>query len=233
MLTNATVFLVDDDADVRRSLSVVLQDSGSTIEEFESGAQFIADYVPCGGGCVLMDILMPDVSGLDVLDRIAHEPRANPVIMMTGQANVPMATRALESGAFAFIEKPFSRDVLIDRIRNAVEYDLGARRSHDRHDALQQRFLPLTPREWEVLDLVVAGRLTKQIAVQLGISQRTVETHRGNIMTKLRTDTLAELVAIAIENRNSCNDRHGAGVAPRFSPQRPWRCLDRETRPSR
>ncbi len=200
-MTNATIYVVDDDCNVRRSLITMLRASDYETEDFASGASFLADYCGHRGGCILMDIVMPDINGLDVLDELTEMPRWNPIIMMTGQADVPMATRA------GGVRLPSSRnhfDVtsLIRRIQTAVEYDSKIRKQYDRKTDLVQHFGPLTRRELEVLDLVVTGKLTKQIAYQLGISQRTVETHRGNIMTKVGADRW-HLVALTVEVRTA------------------------------
>lgn len=141
--------------------------------------------------------------------------------MMTGQADVPMATRALESGAFSFIEKPFRRDELIQRIDVAIEHDVRKRQALEYSFELVKRFQPLAPRDREILNLVVQGRLTKQIAYQLGISQRTVETHRSNMMAKVGADSLAQLVAMMVEVRLvESQSRSRSGIN---SEKRLWR----------
>ena len=153
MSANAVIYVVDDDDNVRHILTTMLRASGYEVEEFGFGAEFLSTYDGRRLGCILMDIVMPDVNGLDVLDELTRLPRSNPIIMMTGQADVPMATRALESGAFSFIEKPFRRDELIQRIDVAIDHDVRTRQALEYSSELVDRFRPLSPREREILEL--------------------------------------------------------------------------------
>ncbi|HPT51229.1 MAG TPA: response regulator [Accumulibacter sp.] len=197
-LTDLTVCVVDDDVQVRRLLIEVLASIGLTIDEYRSGEDFIRRWRSGHTGCVLLDVRMPRVTGPEVHDWLREQNPDIPVIFISGYADVPTAVRAMRLGAFDFLEKPFNVQQLIERVHAAL------RLADDRRrcglpvvgSADWQRLL--TPREQDVLDAIVGGKRNKSIASDLGISERTVETHRAHIMTKAGAGTVAELVGMVI-----------------------------------
>lgn len=194
--THRTVCIVDDDAQVRRFLGEVLSSVGLIYEEFASGEEFMRRWQVAGTGCVLLDIRMPRVTGPEVHDFIRQRAPEMPVIFLSGYADVPTAVRAMKLGAFDFIEKPFNVQHLIERVNRALSV---RPRTAPAGDA---RWLAgLTARELEVLNAIVAGKRNKVIAGELGISDRTVETHRANIMAKAQVGNVAELVAAVLASR--------------------------------
>jgi FixJ family two-component response regulator len=219
MEAEATVFVVDDDADLRRSVRWLLKTSGLNVETFSSAERFLEEYDPDAPGCVLVDLRMPGMSGLDLQRRIRDNDWPAPVIIVTGHADVPTAVRALEEGAAAFIEKPFSRRQLMDRIQLAIDQDALARRQRSQRDEIMTRLAHLTARQREVMSLVVAGNTTKAIAARIGASARTVEVHRKQVMAKMQVESLAELVALAVRHGLCDSDHHGAGSTRSRSPE--------------
>jgi FixJ family two-component response regulator len=191
-----TVVIVDDDAQVRRFLAEVFGSVGLAIEQFEAGDDFIRRWNPTPPACVLLDIRMPRVTGPEVHDWLRARHPYVPVIFLTGFADVPTAVRAMRLGAFDFLEKPFNVQHLIERTHEALRH--CAQRTTAAGAGAGAWLAGLTPREREVLDSIVAGRRNKAIATDLGISERTVETHRANIMQKSGTRSVAELVALAL-----------------------------------
>ena len=194
-----TVYVVDDDQAVRDSLRWLIESVGLTVETFDSAQAFLArcEKGPLRG-CLVADVRLPGVSGLDLQDRLRQQGLYIPTIVITGHGDVPVAVRAMKAGALDFIEKPFSDQTLLDRIREAIGQDQRYRELADQRDELVDRFHHLTPREREVMALVVAGRLNKQIAAELGLSHKTIEVHRAHVMDKMRAESLAELVRIAV-----------------------------------
>ncbi|TPW17383.1 MAG: response regulator [Halothiobacillaceae bacterium] len=188
------VYIVDDDAAVRDSLSWLIRSIGLRVDTYASGQQFLNVLQPSTKGCVLLDVRMPGMSGLDLHEQLIAEKRVLPVIMITGHGDVPMAVRAVKAGAFDFIEKPFNDQVLLDRIQQALKQNREILRLEAQKTDLINRLALLTPREQEVLKLVVVGNPNKAIAAQLGISCRTVEIHRGRVMEKMEASSLPELV---------------------------------------
>jgi two-component system response regulator FixJ len=219
MEAEATVFVVDDDADLRKSVSWLLKTSGLKVETFASAERFLEEYDPDAPGCVLVDLRMPGMSGLDLQQRIRDNDWPAPVIIVTGHADVPTAVRALEEGAAGFIEKPFSRRRLVDRIQEAIEQDAQTRRLRSQRAEIMTRLDHLTPRQREVMNLVVAGGTTKEIAARLGASARTVEVHRKQVMAKLGVESLAELVTIAVRH-GLCETTAGDAGSTRSRPSR-------------
>ncbi|MHC4416144.1 MAG: response regulator transcription factor [Planctomycetota bacterium] len=199
MRAEATVFVVDDDADLRESVKWLLQKAGLKVRTHASAEHFLDDYDPETPGCVLIDLRMPGMSGLELQQRMIEREWDSPVIILTGHGDVPMAVRALEAGAAAFIEKPFSREFLLDRIRQALEKDAEDRRRRTRRAEVESRLALLTPRERQVMQLAVAGTTTSQIARGFGVSERTIEVHRSRIMKKMQVDSLADLVVVAMQ----------------------------------
>lgn len=189
-----TIHLVDDDEALRDSLVWLLESSGYRVWAFDSAEAFLAAYSPEMTGCVLLDVRMPGISGLELFERLLELHCVMPVLFITGHGDVPMAVNALKKGALDFIEKPFNNQDLLARIEQCLARE-RIERERLRHDAETARRLDqLTQREREVLELIVAGKLNKQIADVLGISIKTVEVHRARVMEKMAVHSLAELV---------------------------------------
>lgn len=197
MNTEPTVYVVDDDASVRNSLRWLIKSAGLHVAAYANAKEFLTGYDPDCPGCLVLDVRLPGRSGLDLQQKLADEGIGLPVIIVTGYGDVPNAVRAMRTGALDFIEKPFNDRVLLDRVRQAVDLDIQNRRDRAERADITARLALLTPREKEVLDRVVDGRLNKQIANELGISAKTVEAHRAQVMVKMRAGSLAELVRLA------------------------------------
>ncbi len=198
MTTNATVFVVDDDQAMRTSLEWLIETTGMSVKTFESAAAFLADYYPGRAGCLLLDVRMPGMSGLDLQSHLAREGYRLPIIMITGHGDVAMAVRAMKMGAVDFIEKPFHDEDLLRSIRNALDQDQKTRASRSMRADIATRLAELTPREHEVMGMVTDGKSNKEIALALGVSAKTVEAHRSRVMEKMRATSLAELVRMAL-----------------------------------
>ena len=188
------VYLVDDDEAVRDSLGILLRSVGLASEVYASALEFLEHFDPQRHACLVADIRMPGLSGLELQQRLNEQHADIPIIFITGHGDVPMAVTAMKSGATDFIQKPFRDQDLLDRIAKALEIDRARRASRAEGDAIRERLALLTPRETEVMERVVKGQANKVIAMDLGVSQRTVELHRARVMRKLRMRSLAELV---------------------------------------
>lgn len=199
-----TVFLIDDDDAYRRSLKFLLEATGLRVRDFNSAEVFLERYDPTAHGCLLVDVRMPGLSGLELQARLNHQPPPPPIIFITGHGDIPMSVRAMRDGAVDFIEKPFDDQALIARIREAFRVDRARRATTASRDRFRARIERLTNREREVMDLIVEGLPNKDIATRLGVSHRTVEVHRSRIMNKMEAKSLVELITSAI--------RHGAEV---------------------
>jgi len=195
----ATIFIVDDDAAVRDSLKMLLRSVGQAVETFGSGQEFIDAYSEDRPGCLVLDIRMPGMSGLELQQKLNERHSIMPIIFITGHGDVPMAVEAMQAGAVDFIQKPFRDQDLIDRINQALEKDQNNRASLGERNDIRKRLETLTPREREVLDLVVHGKANKVIAGDLRLSQRTVEIHRARVMEKMQASSLAHLVRMVLE----------------------------------
>jgi two-component system response regulator FixJ len=191
------VFIVDDDDAVRRFLGGLIESVALRVEAYASAQDFLAAYDPDRPGCLVLDVRMPGMSGLELQRELAERAIDLPVIVLTGHGNVQVAVHAMKAGAVDFVEKPFDNELLLDRIQKAVAESVRARGERIKRDEIAQRAQLLTPRERQVLDLVVAGETNKGVARGLDISERTVEIHRANVMRKMRVKTLADLVKIA------------------------------------
>jgi two-component system, LuxR family, response regulator FixJ len=194
-----TVFVVDDDAGVRDSLRMLLKSVGLPAEAFESGQEFLDADRDDRPGCLVLDIRMPGMSGLELQAKLNERHCILPIIFITGHGDVPMAVEAMQAGAVDFIQKPFRDQDLLDRINQALEKDAGSRRMLAGRNGIRRQLTLLTPREKEVLDLVVAGKANKVIAGNLNLSQRTVEIHRARVMEKMEAHSLAHLVRMVLE----------------------------------
>ena len=193
----ATCFVVDDDASVRRSLSFLIKSLGYRVETFDCAAAFLARKSHEGIGCLITDVKMPGMSGLDLQDVLGRRGAPLPIIFITGHGDLPMGVEAMKKGAVDFLAKPFDDEDLTAAIELALERCRNARETSAAADAAQHRIETLSPREHEVLRHVISGRLNKQIAFDLGIAEHTVKIHRGRIMKKLAVDSLADLVRLA------------------------------------
>jgi two-component system, LuxR family, response regulator FixJ len=194
----STVFVVDDDRAMRQSLQWLIESVGLAVETFSSARAFLESYDPRRPGCLVLDIRMPEMSGLELQDKLGAGGETLPIIIITGHGDVSTAVRALKAGAVDFVEKPFNGQALLDRINRALDLDRERYRTRTERIDTETRLSLLTPREREVLDLVVAGQANKAIARQLQISMKTVETHRAKVMEKMGADSLPSLVRTAI-----------------------------------
>jgi FixJ family two-component response regulator len=191
------VFVVDDDVSVRESLEALIRSEGWEAQTCASAAQFLAHPRVSSPSCLILDFSLADLNGLDLQKRIVADRTDMPIIFITGHGDVPMSVRAMKAGAVEFLTKPFDDDVLLGAVRNALECSRTARRHEAEMKALRDRHASLTPREREVMDLVVSGLLNKQVGAELGISEITVKAHRGKAMEKMSATSLAHLVKMA------------------------------------
>lgn len=201
MTNEPTVFIVDDDDAVRRFLTGLIQSIDLKVEAYASAKDFLDAYEPGRPGCLLLDVRMPGMSGLELQRELSERSIALQVVILTGHGNVPVAVQAMKAGAVDFIEKPFNNELLLDRIQRAVAQSLRSDSEREKHDETLRRLDTLTPRERQVFDLVVNGETNKSIAHRLTISEKTVEIHRANVMRKMRARSLASLVHMAVSLR--------------------------------
>ncbi|MEA1889046.1 MAG: response regulator FixJ [Pseudomonadota bacterium] len=194
----AIVFIVDDDASVRDSLRWLIESVQLSVRCFATAQEFLDGYDNQQTGCVVLDVRMPGISGLDLQEELKQQNFVLPVIIITGHADVPMAVRAFKSGVFDFIEKPFNDQRLIDRIQQAIEKSRSQKVSIQRRQDARDRLKKLSSREKQVLDCIVAGYSNKTMARELDISVKTVETHRANLMSKMKAGSVSELVRISL-----------------------------------
>jgi FixJ family two-component response regulator len=191
---DATVFVVDDDPEVRGGLSRLFESVGLSCRTFESARQFLDGYDPGQRGCLLLDIRIPGMSGMELHRQLVERGIRIPVIIVTGHGDILMAVEAMKRGAVTFLEKPVRPQQLVDHAYEALRQDAWIREADRQHSAIQQRLAALTDREREVLDRLVAGRTVKEVAADLGLSPKTIDFHRGNIMDKMEVRTIADLV---------------------------------------
>lgn len=199
MHDEATVFVVDDDPAVRKSLRWLIESVGLNVRTFASAREFLEACDPATPGCLVLDVRMPGMSGLDLQDHLSEQGAHLPVIVITAYGDVPMAVRALKAGAAEFLQKPVSDQVLLDHIQRAVENDCARRRREADRRAARQRLEELTPREREVLELVVEGLSSKEIGRRLDVSFKTIEAHRARIMKKMQATSVAHLIRMRLE----------------------------------
>jgi FixJ family two-component response regulator len=191
------VFVVDDDISVRESLESLIGCAGWRPELFASAQEFLSHPRGLAPSCLVLDFGLPDLNGLDLQKRISLDRTDIPIIFITGVGDVPMSVQAMKAGAVEFLEKPVSEEVLLGAIRNAIERNRATLGQEEKRRGIRDSYGSLTPREREVMALVVTGRLNKQVGGELGISETTVKTHRGNVMRKMKADSLADLVKMA------------------------------------
>jgi FixJ family two-component response regulator len=192
------VYIVDDEDSMRRALTLLMTTVGYQPIAFAKPADFLAKYDANQPGCLVIDVRMPEMSGLEVQQQLNRSGSMLPVILITGHGDIPMAVQAMKDGAFDFLQKPFRDQELLDRINAALKQDLENREMVERHADLKRRVESLTPREREVMALVVDGKANKVIAIDLGLSERTVEIHRANVMEKMGSRSVAHLVKMQL-----------------------------------
>jgi FixJ family two-component response regulator len=202
------VFIVDDDTGVRGSLRVLLKSVGLACTPLASAQEFLKAYDPSQPGCLVLDIRMPGMSGLELQQELNRVGAIVPVIFITGHGDIPMAVEAMQQGAFDFLQKPFRDQDLLDRIQRAIVKDAQLRRSLGEHERIRAHLESLTPREREVLDLMTLGKQNKVIGQELGVSPRTIEIHRARVMEKMNATSVAELVRMMLDLKHvSTNGR--------------------------
>jgi FixJ family two-component response regulator len=193
----SAVVVVDDDISVRESLELLITEAGWRAELFASAEEFLARPRPVGASCLILDVNLPELSGLELQKRIAADHSAMPIIFITGHGNIPMTVQAMKAGAVEFLTKPYTSEVLLGAVRSALERSRAFLAEQAGLELLRERHRALTPREKQVMALVVRGQLNKQTGGALGISEITVKAHRGRVMRKMHAKSLAELVKIA------------------------------------
>jgi RNA polymerase sigma factor (sigma-70 family) len=198
MNNKPTVFVVDDDLAMRNSLKWLIESVAMQVETYESADEFIKSYYPGRSGCLLLDVRMPGMSGLELQEYLTEHMISIPIIIITGHGDVPMAIRAMKAGAVDFIEKPFNDELLLESIRHALNLDEEQRDRQFQRAEIATRLASLTPREHEVMAMVTGGKANKEIASALGVSTKTVEAHRARVMEKMQAPSLAELVRMAM-----------------------------------
>jgi two-component system, LuxR family, response regulator FixJ len=194
-----SVFIVDDDEAVRSSLRLLIKSVGLIPTALGSAREFLEKYDPTQPGCLVLDVRMPEMSGLELQEQLNRQGAVIPVIFITGHGDVPMAVEAMQAGAFDFLQKPFRDQDLIDRIQKALEKDRANRAVLNERSLIRERLESLTPREREVLEMVSSGKPNKIMAADLGVSQRTVEIHRARVMEKMGASSLAQLVRMVMD----------------------------------
>jgi two-component system, LuxR family, response regulator FixJ len=199
MKKNPLVMVVDDDSGIRNAMRALLKSVGLESVQYPSAQEFLTAYQPSQPGCLVLDIRMPGMSGLELQQQLNLRGAVIPVIFMTGHGDIPMAVEAMQHGAFDFLQKPFRDQDLLDRIQRAIVRDGELRQSLGEHARIKAHLESLTPREREVLDLMTLGKQNKVIAQELGVSPRTVEIHRARVMEKMNAQSVAELVRMMLD----------------------------------
>jgi FixJ family two-component response regulator len=207
----STVFLVDDDATVRAALRRGLVAEGFTVRLFDSADAFLAGDDPNLPGCLIADVAMPGMSGLELQSLLAARGYSRPIIFITGRGSIPMSVQAMRAGAVTFLPKPVRLGELSAAVREAFERDRGRREEQAQRTEVESRLKALTGREREVLELIVVGKLNKQIAAELGAAEKTIKVHRGRVMAKLNVRSVAELVNLTARVIRHAESRHRAG----------------------
>ncbi|WP_275099639.1 response regulator transcription factor [Sedimenticola hydrogenitrophicus] len=197
-MSESTVFIVDDDREVREALQLLMESVGLDVESFDSANAYLDQFDASRPGCIILDVRMPGMSGMDLQNQLLEQPLCPPIIIITGHGDVPMAVRAVQAGAVDFIQKPFNDQALLDSVHRALEYDARQRGEASHLAEIKQKLSRLTPREREVLELVVQGLRNKLIAAELSVSQSTVEAHRAKVMDKMEAKTLSDLMRMML-----------------------------------
>jgi two-component system response regulator FixJ len=203
MTAEATVFVVDDNVGVRKSLRALLESAGLAVETYASGEEFLAAYDPERPGCLVLDVRLRHGSGLDVQDELRRRKTTLPIIVLTGHGDVSSSVRALKAGAADFLQKPAPPKVLLERVRAAIDSDRQARAVTTERAVVMQRLAHLTPREREVAELLIAGKTSKEIAVAMNVSVRTVEGHRRMVFSKMNVSSATQLVRTVLSAREA------------------------------
>jgi FixJ family two-component response regulator len=198
MTTETTVFVVDDNAGVRKGLTALLESAGIAVETYATAEEFLAAFTPARRGCLILDVRLRDSNGLDVQDELRRRRASLPVIVLTGHGNVPTSVRALKAGAVDFLQKPMPPEPMLERVRAALEKDREAHSAFEQQHAVLEQLAALTPREREVMDLLLTGHSSKEIASAMQISVRTVEGHRRMVFAKLDVSSAAQLVRVVL-----------------------------------
>jgi FixJ family two-component response regulator len=217
-----TIFLVDDDAGVLRALSRVLREEGWNVQTFESAEAFLARHDPGVCDCLVVDVTMPGIDGLELQRRLAEAGQSPPMVFVTGHDDIPLSVQAIKAGATDFLTKPVQAQALVNAVRLAIEEHASEKLAREATEDLQRRLATLTPREREVLVALAAGKLNKQIASDLGVVEQTVKFHRARIMERMQAKTLAELMHIAAQlGITAVSARSQAGSASEVPQKRP------------
>jgi len=193
-----TTYIIDDDRMARESLKWLIESAGLPVQVFDHGLEFLEQVNTSLPGCVVLDVRMPDINGMELYTRLKQRDITMPVIIVTGHADVAMAVRAMKAGAFDFIEKPYNDALMLERVQSAITHDQNKRRNQKRIAIIKACADQLTPRELEVMSFVLGSMQNKIIAIELGISIKTVELHRANLMTKMQARTSTELMKMAL-----------------------------------
>lgn len=196
-IPSQVVFVIDDDASMRDAVSRLLNAVGLTVQTFASAREFLSGRLPDVPGCAVLDVRLPGLSGLDLQREMVERGIHIPVIFITGHGDIPMSVQAMKAGAVEFLTKPFRDQDLLDAVRSGIQLDRQGRKERAELAELRDGLRQLTPRELEVMSLVVAGLLNKQIALRLGTSEKTIKIHRSHVMQKMRADSLADLVRMS------------------------------------
>ena len=202
MTSTPTVFVVDDNLGIRKSLRALLESAGLAVETYASGQDFLAAYDPERAGCLVLDVRLGKENGLDVQDELRRRNSTLPVIVLTGHGTVPTSVRAMKAGAVEFLQKPAPPKVLLEQIGAAIESDRQARQALAQRTATDHRLHRLTPREREVMELLVAGKTSKEVAIAMDVSVRTVEGHRRTVFSKMDVTSAAQLVRVVLDARS-------------------------------
>jgi FixJ family two-component response regulator len=193
---DAVVFVIDDDASVRKALTNLLRSVGLQVEAFGTAQEFLSNKRPDGPGCLVLDVRLPGSSGLDLQRQLVEAGIQLPIIFITGHGDIEMSVQAMKAGAVEFLTKPFREQVLLDAVQHAIERDRAAHAQRATLAELHDRYHSLTPREQEIMALVIRGLLNKQIAGELGTTEATIKVHRAKVMHKMKADSLADLIRI-------------------------------------
>ena len=205
--TQETVYVVEDDEAVRDSLELLLKSDGKPVKTYDNANAFLKDYSETMAGCIVLDIRMPGMDGMELQKKLNEKHSILPIIFVTGHGDVPMAVDAMKEGAVDFIQKPYREEALLQKIEAALEQDKEQRKTLGEKQEILRRVKSLTPREHEIMDRMIAGQANKVIAIELEISQRTVEIHRSRVMHKMGTHSLAHLVRMVLSVKDLIDAR--------------------------